>query len=213
VSGTASREFVFEQAPFAQCHASTIAALPEGAVLAAWFGGTAEGHDDTAIWHARRDAAGAWSEPRMLADLGPVPHWNPVLFAPPDAPLHLFFKTGRHIPAWQTWVATSDDGGATWTTPRELVPDDRGGRGPVKNPPIVTADGAWVAPASNEEGRWTCFADVSRDRGRTWTASRPIGDGVIQPALWESEPGLLHMLMRSRHGAVYRSDSFDGGRT
>src|SRR5262249_36573571 len=35
-------EFIFEEAPFASCHASTIAEVP-GGFAAAWFGGTAEG--------------------------------------------------------------------------------------------------------------------------------------------------------------------------
>ncbi|MCE0495637.1 sialidase family protein [Vibrio salinus] len=38
-------------------------------------------------------------------------------------------------------------------------------------------------------------------------------DGVIQPTLWESKPGNVHMLMRSTRGAIYRSDSDDYGRS
>ena len=60
-------EFVFEQAPFASPHASTIAEMPDGSLLAAWFGGGAEGRDDVEIWVSRRrwprtrSAAGAMS--------------------------------------------------------------------------------------------------------------------------------------------------------
>jgi predicted neuraminidase len=38
-------------------------------------------------------------------------------------------------------------------------------------------------------------------------------DGVIQPTLWESAPGRIHMLMRSTRGFIYRSDSSDYGRS
>ena len=38
-------------------------------------------------------------------------------------------------------------------------------------------------------------------------------DGVIQPTLWEYPAGHVHALMRSTRGAVYRSDSTDGGET
>jgi predicted neuraminidase len=38
-------------------------------------------------------------------------------------------------------------------------------------------------------------------------------DGVIQPTLWESSPGKIHMLLRSTRGYIYRSDSDDYGRT
>jgi len=47
---------------FAQCHASTVAALPGNRLIAAWFGGTAEKNPDTAIWVSRFDGA-AWSAP------------------------------------------------------------------------------------------------------------------------------------------------------
>ena len=215
------REFVFEDAPAsARCHAATVAALPSGDVLAAWFEGTGEGAPDTAIWLARRTSAG-WSDRVKVADLGHVAHWNPVLFPAPDGTLHLFFKLGDRISAWQTWTMTSADGGMTWSSPHELVPGDRGGRGPVKNKPIVAGDGAWLAPASVEGERWDCFVDASRDDGRTWQASALVpvdhdgfaGAGLIQPALWESPGGSVHMLTRSTAGYVYRSDSSDGGRS
>ena len=38
-------------------------------------------------------------------------------------------------------------------------------------------------------------------------------DGVIQPSLWEKEPGDWSCLMRSTRGKIYRSDSKDGGLT
>lgn len=209
-----SREFVFEEGPgTSHCHAATLATLPSDDVLTAWFEGAGEGSPDTAIWLARRTGSG-WEERVKVADLGPVPHWNPVLFLASEGVLHLFFKVGERIAEWQTWRIMSEDGGATWTAPRELVPGDRGGRGPVKNKPIVAGDGAWLAPASLEDERWECFVDASRDGGRTWQASERIpGQGLIQPSLWESAPGSVHMLMRSTKGFVCRSDSADGGRT
>jgi predicted neuraminidase len=215
------REFVFEDAPAgARCHAPTIAVLPSGDVLAAWFEGAGEGAADTAIWLARRTTAG-WSDRTKAADLGPVAHWNPVLFPAPDGTLHLFFKVGPRISTWQTWTTTSADGGMSWSSPRELVPGDRGGRGPVKNKPIVAGDGTWLAPASIEGRRWDCFVDASRDNGRSWQSSALVpvdhdavaGAGLIQPSLWESPDGSVHMLTRSTAGSVYRSDSRDGGRS
>lgn len=217
-----AEEFVFDvPAPFESCHASTLAVLRSGVVVCAWFGGTREGAGDVAIWTARRTETG-WSEPVRTAGEDGMPHWNPVLFSPDGTALFLYYKRGKTIPGWRTMVLESRDGAPAWSTPRELVPGDIGGRGPVKNKPIVSAEGLWLAPASVEGRFWDAFVDRCADGGRTWTASPPVafphddtyeGTGIIQPSLWQSAPGAVHMLLRSRSGRIWRSDSSDGGRT
>jgi hypothetical protein len=44
-------EFIYNVAPYPECHASTIAEAPEG-LVAAWFGGTKERNPDVGIWYA-----------------------------------------------------------------------------------------------------------------------------------------------------------------
>ncbi len=216
------REFIFEdQRPFPACHASTLVKLPGDEYLAAWFGGSREAADDTAIWTSRRQQ-GKWTAPVKTADQEGMPHWNPVLFTSRDANIHLYYKVGKTIPQWHTMHTFSTDGGKSWIDPQELVPGDIGGRGPVKNKPIIMADGSWVAPASREGKFWDAFVDISQDEGRSWTPSSLVpfqhsddymGKGIIQPCLWESSPGTLHMLLRSTAGVIFRSDSDDGGKT
>ncbi len=190
-------------------------------MLAAWFGGSREGADDVAIHGARRDATG-WQAAFQIARVRPEPHWNPVLFADREGTIHLFFKVGRSIRRWETWRSVSSDGGRSWSPPVELVPGDRGGRGPVRCKPIRLVSGRWLAGASLESRlAWDVFVDRSDDEGRHWTASDTIprrrigfgGKGVIQPTLWESAPGRVHLLARSTCGQVCRSDSSDGGET
>lgn len=213
-----NHQHIFEsETEFRQCHASTICVLPDGNLGAAWFGGEHEKAPDVAIWFSRREA-GEWSKPRKVADQENVPCWNPVLFADGER-LLLFYKIGNEIPDWQTFVKESRDSGLTWGEERELVPGDFGGRGPVKNKCIRLQNGAILAPASTEKGGWECFADSSEDGGRTWTRSSNVpidrealaGSGMIQPTLWQDEKGTVHMLMRSSEGAIYKSDSVDGG--
>ena len=218
------KEHIFEPEKFfPQCHASTLVVLDhkKDEVLASWFGGTHEKHPDVAIWLSRRKD-GQWSHPVKVADAEGMPCWNPVLFKAGDDELHLFYKVGKNPRVWHTMVMTSNDGGYTWSQPRELVKGDTGGRGPVKNKPIVLWDGTWLAPASIEtETRWDCFVDISKDGGKTWVRSQMVpidhgklkDKGIIQPTLWESEPGKVHMLTRSSEGFIYRSDSEDGGIT
>jgi predicted neuraminidase len=232
-----TRELILkEKKPFESCHASTLTILPDGNILSAWFGGTKEGADDVAIWGAVREN-NSWSEPFKIADEEGLTHWNPVLLTR-DGKVLLFYKVGSKISDWYTRFKISEDSGKTWSDPVELVEGDRGGRGPVRNKVIILSNGTWLAPASTERGIWKAFADISNDEGRTWEKSNEIcingleynsldavksnipvsdqsfkGIGVIQPTLWESEPGKVHMLLRSTEGFIYRSDSEDFGRT
>ncbi len=214
-------DFVFEDdRPFAQCHASTVVETAKGDLLCAWFGGTEEKNPNVAIWRSRF-SGGTWSPPERAAKVGETAHWNPVLFRDADGVVYLFFKVGVDVPQWQTYWRRSEDDGVTWTDPMELVPGDVGGRGPVKDKPIILSDGTWLAPASTELEGWKPFADRSEDGGKTWqrTADFAIdraiirGIGAIQPTFWESEPGKVHALMRTAAGRIARTDSTDAGRT
>ena len=64
--GVVAADFIFEKAPFRQCHASTIVETPTG-LVAAWFGGTSEKHPDVGIWLSRH-IAGSWTPPVEVAN-------------------------------------------------------------------------------------------------------------------------------------------------
>ncbi len=215
------KEFIFEHEPDS-CHASTLVELEDGTFLVACFVGSCEGRSDVGIQVAKRSSNGQWSRQRIkIADIA---HWNPVLFQLPDGKVALYFKVGATISDWITYVTYSSDGGNSWDQPVELVAGDTsGGRGPVKNKPIRLSSGAIASPASIERDCWCAFVDLSFDGGKTWTRSErvPMPNlaidnqqnplGVVQPALWESKPGNVHMLLRSNNCQIYRSDSEDGG--
>ncbi len=212
---------------YKECHASTLAETADGSILASWFAGTKEGNNDVAIWGSKY-SNGKWSKPVKWAKINNQPHWNPVLHYS-KGETTLFFKVGRNCSHWKTWVMRSTDDGASWSKPEELIAGNVGGRGPVKNKCIELCDGTWLAPGSNEIKSWKAFVDRSEDMGRTWTRTKLIDQpahfvckdkdgrdvrfGVIQPTLWESEPGKVHMLLRSTCGKICRSDSTDGGLT
>ena len=216
----AFKDQIFPSGTFGQAHASTLLRLPDGSFLASWFAGTKEGDPDVSIYGSRF-IKGKWSKPKTWARANEMAHLNPVLFQLPNGPLALFFKTGVFCDTWITWICHSHDGGATWSKPVELVKGDIGGRGPVKNKPILLSDGAILAPASLElDGPWRCFTDRSEDGGKTWIASPEIpmdrtqltGKGAIQPTIWESGKGHVHMLVRTSAGSIFRSDSSNYGR-
>lgn len=225
------KEFICDPLPTPNAHASTVLPLPDGSVIAAWFGGTKEGKTDVDIWYCKRDKYG-WGTPKTVCYNKNIPHWNPVLFLRKNGDILLFFKVGRNIPSWRTFVSISTDGGESFGAPAELVKGDKsGGRGPVKNKCLRLSDGRILAPASTENHGWNCFVDTSFDDGLTWTKcpkikteqTAPILNSqndytsnlipMIQPTLWESAPGKVHMLTRTSVGRAYRSDSEDYGQT
>lgn len=226
-----TKEYVCEVLPTKNCHATTVLPLENGTVLFAWFGGTKEGKDDVDIWYARKDENG-FSQPVRLSKANGVPHWNPVLFKRKNGEIVLFFKVGKNIPRWKTYFAVSYDNGLTFSEPKELVKgDNSGGRGPVKNKCIRLSNGRILAPASTEHTGWVCFTDISDDDGVTFRKSKRVPTEycspllntfndhcrnkipMIQPTLWESAPGKVHMLTRTAAGKIYRSDSDDNGET
>ena len=216
------REFLFEEdRPFRECHAATIIELSEDETLVAYFGGTRESHPDVSIWLSRR-VNDRWVEPIEVANERGIPHWNPVLFQDSDGTIFLYYKVGVNPATWTTRVIRSGDRGMHWTGPEEMPPMNNYPRGPVKNKPISLQSGVWLAPTSREtNGGWDAAADSSGDKGQSWTLSAPVpldrskiaGKGIIQPTLWESQPGLVHMLLRSTEGSIYRSYSEDSGST
>ncbi|MFI5381562.1 MAG: exo-alpha-sialidase, partial [Tepidisphaerales bacterium] len=210
-------EFIYENAPYPQCHASTIAQTPAGFV-AAWFGGTGESKPDVNIWSSRL-VDGKWTAPVSVADGVQsdgkrYPCWNPVLFLPISGPLMLFYKVGPSPGKWWGMLRTSDDSGTTWGEARRLP---EGIIGPIKNKPVQLADGTILCPTSTEHDGWRVHFERSADGGKTWTATEPINDGksigAIQPSILFHPGGKLEAIGRTRSGRLFETWSADGGLT
>lgn len=207
-------EFIFETAPFRECHASTIVETASGDFLAAWFGGTREGARDVAIWMSRL-SEGRWSPPEVVAREPNVPSWNPVLFRAPRGRIWLYYKVGPSPEKWTGERKFSTDDGKTWSA-AEALP--AGLLGPIKDKPIVLANGDIVAGSSRESPHnWSAWIERSTDGGNSWTRFGPVtipGEpyGIIQPTLVELQPNHLRLFARSRQGKIFTADSSDGGR-
>jgi predicted neuraminidase len=217
-TGVVRSEFIFTDAPFAACHASTVVQTRKGTLLAAWFGGPREGDPDVGIWLSRREDGG-WTKPAEVADGARPegkrqPSWNPVLFQPKDGPLLLFYKVGPNPRAWHGMMKTSDDDGVTWSEPKPL-PD--GFLGPIKNKPVQLADGAVLCPSSTEDAGWRAHFERTDAKASDWSKIDPLNDGkdiaAIQPTILTHPDGVLQALGRSRQGRVWQAWSKDGGKT
>lgn len=216
--GFVRAEFVYEQAPFPRRHASTIAAAGE-ALVAAWFGGTHEKHDDVGIWLSRWTESTAWTEPVEVADGvwtdgRRYPCWNPVLFQVDAGPLLLFYKVGPSPSEWWGVVKTSRDDGASWSDARALP---EGQLGPIKNKPVMLDGGRLLCGSSSEHDGWRVHMEVASQRGRVWSKSPPLEDGAfiaaIQPTILTHSADKLQILCRTRQGRIAEAWSEDAGRT
>ena len=209
-------EFIYEQASFPECHASTLAETPAG-LIAAWFGGTNEGNSDVCIWGSRM-VNNKWMAPVKLAD-GVMNDntryacYNPVLYQVPGGELLLFYKIGPNVIGWRGWMMRSKDNGKTWSQ-REALPE--GFLGPIKNKPVLI-NGVLVCPSSTENNGWKAHFEYTKDFGKTWAKSGDLNDGTtvsaIQPSILKYADGRLQVLCRSRNKTINESWSNDGGKT
>lgn len=215
--GLEVREFIYQEASFPQCHASTIAEGRNG-LVAAWFGGSREGRKDVSIWVSRRDGK-SWSPPVNVAagtEDGDerYPTWNPVLFQPEEGPLLLFYKVGPNPRQWWGRVLASEDGGRTWGPSRRLPEKILG---PIKNKPVALADGTLLCGSSTEHEGWRLHFERTGDRGKTWASTGPIHDGktfgAIQPTILLHPENRLQALCRSRQRKIVETWSADGGKS
>ena len=214
-----SSEYIFENAPFKQCHASTIIELKDGSIMAAWFGGSHESNKDVEIWVSDKKN-GSWTAPLNVAngfinDSLRYACWNPVLFRTPNGLLSLYYKVGPNPREWWGMVIHSTDEGKSWSVPEKL-PDEI--LGPIKNKPITLASGVILSPSSietrNEE--WHAHIERSTDGGKSWEkiAIDPQNPAkVIQPTLLLYPEDKIQALLRSDQTCVMESWSADEGKT
>lgn len=223
--GVISTEFIYENAPFPECHASTIEETSHG-LIAAWFGGTGEKHPDVGIWVSRKPDAGRWSDPVEVANgiqytgsdghVHRHPTWNPVLFQYPDGPLMLFYKCGPSPREWWGMLTHSNDHGQTWSVPVRL-PEHIDG--PVRNKPILLDNGTLLCGSSTEFDGWRLHFELTSDRAASWTRTAAVNDGktlgAIQPTLLRRQDGSVLALNRNQNGngKVLSTISEDNGLT
>jgi alpha-L-fucosidase len=209
-------EFIYESAPFPECHASTLVETSDG-ILAAWFGGTRERNPDVSIYTARL-SNGKWTGPEMVAD-GVVdenlryPTWNPVLVQNKPDQLTLFYKVGPSPREWWGAYKTSSDQGKTWSSEVKL---EEGFLGPIKNKSVFLPNGEILHPSSFETDKaWTIHVEKSDANLENWKKIE-IANGsfnAIQPTVLFHPGGKIQLLSRTQEGKIGVNWSEDQGET
>jgi sialidase-1 len=202
--------------------------LKDGCLFLAFMEFSGDGSDEA---HTRlaaitsRDGGATWGEHRVLADTAPgdMNVYSPNLIRMPDgAILFLFMRQHREPRGTATqyaWRSTDEcrtfEPLATFAPKRPLglcnavVKRLSSGR-------LLLPLGGLDADAPRGAGA-AGFVLFSDDGGATWREARtrlwlPMR-GVMEPHVEEARDGRIVMVMRSQLGAVFRSDSSDGGET
>lgn len=188
-------EFIFQTAPTAFSNAPTVVETG-GALVVAWYAGSADGQTDTKILLSRL-VNNAWTTPVEVANgqgAGNTrnPCWNPVLFQPATGPLLLFYKVGPAQTSWWGMVKQSTDGGKTWGPARQLA---NGILGPTKNKPLQlnaamflcgsSVQRANVAPNDPQPAWLIHFEQMTNQAIVTGTSvpQTPSGISAIEPCI------------------------------
>ncbi|HUU36917.1 MAG TPA: sialidase family protein [Candidatus Desulfaltia sp.] len=126
------------------------------------------------------DEGRTWSEARVLCD-GPDDDRDPSLVQLSNGSLICNFfslrkkeKVKEGEAAWiglGSWMVVSQDGGKTWGKPVDI--DNGGYKLDAETDVIPLKDGSLYAV--QREPKTTMCYSVSRDGGRTWSVSRPLG--------------------------------------
>ncbi len=189
-------------------HPASIEQLANGDLYLAFYGGTGEYENDTAVWGARlRKGATRWSTPRVIADTPAQSEGNAVIWQAPDGVAWLFYLT-RYGDTWSTSrikAKISTDAAETWSDSL-MITFEQGTM--VRSRPTVLADGDYLLPVYHETGQdteasgpdSTSFFLRYDTESKTWSETNRIGadgmpatrrgscdrrlPGLLQPPRW-----------------------------
>ncbi|HEX9889487.1 MAG TPA: exo-alpha-sialidase [Nitriliruptorales bacterium] len=161
-----------------------------------------------------------WGTPSAIPYGQPDSTHNTVLFTGADGTIHNFFtvrRGGSHSESTLEY-ATSADHGRTWSDP-VFVREEHGWM--FGNRPFRMSNGEAIVPVYKEAFPWGVGFLVSGDDFATWEVFPSpvegpwpgIGVGGLQGATEELEDGHLVSFMRTQARLIYRTESFDYGRT
>lgn len=144
-------------------HASSVASLPDGGLMAVWFAGSREGAADVQVRGSRYDPITAeWGAELVLATRESTQYatqkhirklGNPVIALAPDNRLWLFYVSVS-IGGWAGSAINamhSDDFGESWSPPKQLITTPFLNISTlVRNAPVFHSDGTIGLPVYHE---------------------------------------------------------------
>lgn len=168
-------EFLYEEAPFPQCHSASIVETKKGDLVATFFGGTKERNPDVSIWVSRKPKGSKeWTKPQMVADgvepqsLSPNPEGKISQVVSSTRPA--FGGQFSPLPSWSGNRGEAKIGDqyreACWNPVLYEMPD-----GDLH---------LYFKIGPNVAG-WKGWRVISKDGGKTWGKREPLPDGLYGP--------------------------------
>ena len=214
-------------------HAANILELSNGDILVVWYAGAYETSPDEVILMSRlRKNSAKWEDPKIFIDTPRKPDGNPVLFDNSGI-VYLFYVTieggglpeevGENYPeaikanlvrgGWDTCsikYRVSRNFGEIFEEER-ILRKEWGWM--IRNKLLKLSNGEILFPMYDEVN-WKAIFGISKDL-KTWdfTGWVTTPKGCIQPTIVELEKGYLLCFLRTRYGFIYKTESYDYGRT
>ena len=211
-------------------HPASITQLISGDLYIAYYGGSGEYGDDTAVYGSRlKEGESQWSTPQIIANTPDRGEGNPVVWQAPDGRVWLFY-VNRYGETWsnaRVKVKVSEDSAKTWSD-SFMLNFEEGTM--VRGQPIVLNNGDYLLPMYHETGddREMSAASTSsyfmryNPKTKIWTESNRIKSpmGNLQAQVVQMTDSYLIAYIRrggdflpTERGYTLRSESRDGGYT
>lgn len=161
------RGFLYDGQMPPTCHAVTMVEANNGDIIAAFFGGTHEGHPDSDIWICRFNRTNStWSAPEILAD-GVMTKYTRSAFDYDPMMKNIMHRDSLFEKT--TWLKPAKNNAKALYNNKV--------RKPCYNPVLYIAHNGNIVLdykiGSNMQD-WTGWEIVSKNDGRTWSHPRPL---------------------------------------
>lgn len=158
-------EFLYENTSFPECHGATIVELPNGDLVASFFGGTKERNPDCCIWVCRKPkGSNEWTAPQLVAD---------GVFALNDPDAQLAGITEESTPASAGPIVASFKGDMASAR-----------RKACWNPVLFQVPGGDLLlfyKIGLKVSDWSGWLVRSKDGGKTWGMREALPQGFLGP--------------------------------
>lgn len=188
--------------------------------VVAWSQGVNEWPDYQTDLYVRHSADGGetWSDPQQI-DAHDAAARRPELAIGGERVLATWYQDPDNGNRYRIHAAVSSDGGANWSAPQPIEPDDGVSRSPYVALQADVAVITWRKRPDDDPSEWLTYVNHSVDGGMSWGDARQLSEGgeearEAQVAM-QGERAVVawYQELASGDRRIHASHSWNGGRT